>query len=262
MEGGLTASFEKIVLAGADRGDVRAGPIGSRLAGKGGWGGDYGLYAGPALRQDQQMPVPIRSTPLVYFPVPKVACTSLKRAIHAHNDPDEYAKRVALERSGHGFNIHGIYRSRRMYWWRFLPYVGKKWFCVIRDPIERFVSAHESRVVTFGELSNVDGLPCNPDLETFARNLPAYCLVSTSIRHQTKPMTNFLGRWPGLYDRIFRLDQIADLKAYVMECGAVLDIGHFKNSNRDYSEIGLSAASLSVLREFYCSDYEAFGRYL
>jgi hypothetical protein len=208
------------------------------------------------------MPVPIRSTPLVYFPVPKVACTSLKRAIYAHNAPDEYAKRVALARSGQAFYIHRIYRSRRMYWWRFLPYFGKKWFCVVRDPIERFVSAHKNRVLEHGDLANVDGLPRNPDLDTFASNLSSYCSVSTPIRHHTKPMTNFLGRWPGLYDRIFRLDQIADLKAYVHERGVDLDIGHFKNSKLDYSEIHLSAASLSALRDFYRSDYEAFGRYL
>lgn len=100
---------------------------------------------------------------------------------------------------------------------------GFEKIAVVRDPVRRFLSAYSNRVLHYGELGEdlvgprleKMGLPTDPDLPTFVNNLDRYARVSRSIAHHFKSQQFFLGEDPGHYDRIFCLEQIGDLVAYL-----------------------------------------------
>src|SRR5881628_2940232 len=96
------------------------------------------------------MAIRLKRTNFVYFPVPKVGCTSLKLAIMQHNRPRKCA-RLRSEEQVHGRNG---YRSPPAQWeWRtYVRPSRMRAFCVIRDPIDRFVSGYRNRILFHHDL--------------------------------------------------------------------------------------------------------------
>ncbi len=132
------------------------------------------------------MAIRVKGTSFVYFPVPKVGCTSLKLAIMEHNQPQKYAQLRSEE------GVHGSsgYRSPPAQWeWRtYVRPSRMQAFCVIRDPIDRFISGYRNRIVFHRDLGKEA-----PDMNEFALELARYCRSSSHIRHHFMPMVEFTG---------------------------------------------------------------------
>ncbi len=211
----------------------------------------------------------IKGTDLVYFPVPKIACSSLKNAILKHNDPALY--KDVREKRRPGLNVHGVYPTRRFSPLTPLLHARGRWFCVVRDPLERLASAYSNRVAQYGELSEsavgkeklaAEGLEADPDFETFARNLAGYRKVSSSIAHHTAPLTFFLGAKPERFDRIFSVRRMAELIDWCAEAGAKLEVGREKSDGPKVPVSSLSTDARRSLRDFYRKDYGIWGPWL
>lgn len=194
------------------------------------------------------MAIPIRGTNFVYFPVPKVACTSLKLAIMQHNRPRKF-RLLESEEDIHG---GGGYRSPPWSWeWR--TYVRPKAmraFCVVRDPIERFISGYRNRIAFHGDLG---ARP--PDINEFALHLHEHCRDG-HLRHHFMPMVEFTGRDPSFYDRVFLLNELDSLSDYV---GVPLAIGRAQESGPKMTRADLSESALEHLAAFYAEDYRVWG---
>lgn len=220
------------------------------------------------------MPQRIVSTDLVYFPVPKVACTSIKTAILRHNDPTLAARiparePFALPDGRKVRHIHEVYPSRPLRLYDPLVQTGRRWFCVVRDPLKRFLSSYSNRVLHHDDLKHshpgaleAAGLMRQPDLEEFIDRLEAYCEVNRPIWHHVRPMVDFLGRRPKRYDRIFSmraLDQIAD---YCAEAGAPIALPHLQTGGPKFAVSDLSPRSMEKLKRYYAEDYRRYGDYI
>ncbi len=215
------------------------------------------------------MPYRVKGTRLLYFPVPKAGCSSLKQMLLTLDEPEE-AERLA-RREGRHPHVHVYYPTTPFRRGLVLRHFGLRWFCVVRDPLERFVSGYRNRVLRYRELSTYHvpeetfsriGLPHSPDIETFALNLDAYMRVSGLIRHHFLPMTVWLGRRPGRYARIFPLARMDALQDWLRAAGVAAEIPHAHASGGERSEIELSARAQAALREYYAGDYAAYGRWL
>lgn len=219
------------------------------------------------------MPQRLRSTALLYFPVPKVACTSIKHAILEHNDPALSARipapepiRLSLWRSGR--HVHDVYPSRRFRPYYPLCFAHLRWFCVVRDPLLRFLSNYSNRVLHSGDLKRTDaeafraeGLSAEPDLEEFTARLEDYARLNRSIAHHTRPMTAYLGYDPARYDRIFSMKELAALPAYCAEAGAMITLPHKQTGGPKIAPDMLSVAAEQKIRRYYAEDYRIWGRY-
>lgn len=167
------------------------------------------------------MPIVLENPRIAYFPVPKVACTSLKllfyrlrfgkpftshnrrgQAVHIHNFSSEFATTGILESDQCNYSSHLK-------------------IAVVRDPVQRVLSAYTNRVVNLGELAKdrVDatslealGIPASPSLEDFFHNIDAYRIISPSIRHHLEPTTTFLGPSLEYFDRVYRIEELHLLK--------------------------------------------------
>lgn len=220
------------------------------------------------------MPQRITSTDLVYFPVPKVACTSIKVAILQHNDPTLAAripapKPIDLPNGRKGRHIHDAYPSRPYRFYNFLRYPGGRWFCVVRDPLKRFLSSYSNRILHHDDLKHsppealeAAGLVRQPDLEDFVDRLEAYSSVSNSIHHHTQPMVHYLGTRAQRYDRIFSMRELDQIAGYCTEAGAPITLPHLQAGGPKLAISDLSDRAVEKLKRYYAEDYRCYSDYI
>lgn len=215
------------------------------------------------------MSIAIKGTVLEFFPVPKVACTSMKLAILCHNDQDQFNHIAEGPHESRPRHVHDVYKtvtfSKRT---RKLKKPGEKWFCLVRDPIERFVSGYRHRILFHRELDQLPsamlrlaGLGREPDLDEFAINIRKYSLLSRSMFHHFSPTTRYLGREPHLFDQVFRLSEMDQLVDYAASNGAPLDIPKVNDDGPIIDLNSLSPKASRSLEKHYRSTYQSWGQY-
>ena len=150
-------------------------------------------------------------------------------------------------------------------------------FCVIRDPVKRFISAYRNRVVAHGELDvtkkrvkslMADGFKANPDINTLVENIKIYQNAVPTIRHHTLPMVDFIGRNPNIYTRIFYVDEMDQLRESIIQhckqIGVGIDLESIPEIPRKQNagpKLGinvLSNKSVDLLLDYYKEDYQTF----
>ena len=199
---------------------------------------------------------------LAYFPVPKVACTSIKLALFEIDHGYPITDRVGPD-PGNNY-IHWHLRTDA-----FRPDVASTFprhfekMVVVRDPIERFVSAYRNRIVHLREAAHAGAsLPRQPDIETFARLLPAYMRAAPMIAHHFAPQTGFVGHDLGWYDRVFRFDELPDVAAYLSDkAGRAVNLRVTQNDGPPLSVSILNPATIELLRQYYADDYKLFAKF-
>lgn len=224
------------------------------------------------------MPIPVKGTDLIYFPAPKIACTSIKRSLLAHNEPDLAAifpsqgpdgKLRRVKVGGKMLqNVHEYYLSPKFRIRFYHGHRSKRWVCFVRDPISRFLSAYGNRILFHNDVGNQNaaaakaaGLPAQPDLETFIDRFDEYRTISSSARHHTAPIWHFLGPVPQRYARIFTLKEMPAFETLCAEAGAPLCVAHRQASGPKFRAEDLSARHRRKLERFYALDYRLYGRH-
>ena len=105
---------------------------------------------------------------------------------------------------------------------------GFRRFALVRDPVRRFLSGYSNRVLHYRELSIEaagrellhEGLPPDPDIETFVENYIGYLRCSKPLARHFLKQQKFIGNDPGYFERIFRLERVGELVDFVNgECG-------------------------------------------
>ena len=167
--------------------------------------------------------------------MPKVACTSLKHLFFLLEHGRTFENYV--DHAGTKRHIHNAAYPT-------LSTSEDDWSCaadmhrivIVRDPVERFVSAYRNRVLFYKELSdaNVDstkremlGLKPDPTLDEFIDHLELYRTLSTVIKHHTDPQTYFVGHTLDYFHKFYRFEELdilaADLSA---KTGQPLSLPH------------------------------------
>ncbi|MCP3901796.1 MAG: sulfotransferase family protein [Desulfobacteraceae bacterium] len=211
-------------------------------------------------------PYKLKGTSIYYWPVPKNACTTLKQAIYKFNYDKNFSSTNFFSKK---YGIHDIYRSRSNLSKELDS--NNRNFCIIRDPISRFVSLYTNRVLYYKELEICRNkiisvsLKVNPDINYFANNLEKYIKYSPEIKHHALPQVDYLGCNPEQYWRIYKISEIEQLSIEIKSItNKSLTINHYKKSDPGLKEstlLQLTNESIEYLREFYMKDYEIFGRY-
>jgi Sulfotransferase family len=209
------------------------------------------------------MPVILKKYGIAYFPVPKVACSSVKHLLFFLEHGRHFEKYVDSE--GRKHNIHNtVYPT--------LTLAEDDWACaaklhriaVIRDPMDRFVSAYRSRVAHFQELSETSidlhkaaelGVTPDPELDQFIDNLELYRILSGSIKHHTDPQTFFLGHTLDYFDQVYKFEELkileSDLRARTQ---IAVELPHLvKGPGGEIPSI--PAKRVRKIIEFYSGDY-------
>lgn len=169
---------------------------------------------------EQKMAVELRNHNIVYFPVPKTACTSLKMLFFQMNEGRIFEK---YTKDGKLMHIHNAAYGSPTFWdVDHKSFADMTRIAVIRDPIGRLLSAYSNRVRFHRELSEAridtdlaERLKIHPDPspDEFFGNLEKYRILSNSIRHHTDLTSVFLGPNLAYFKKIYRIEELDKLTA-------------------------------------------------
>jgi len=135
------------------------------------------------------------------------------------------------------------------------PYAAKR-FCIVREPVERFMSAVTFMFYRRG--SHEQGIPLQEYLEkTLKRMEDAGRAHDLHLQYQC----GFIGCDPAYYTHIFRMGEWERLEASLSEwLGKSVQLPHV-NASRDKEKISLTPALRQRVEAFYAKDYKFWGKY-
>jgi len=215
------------------------------------------------------MPIINNQHRIAYFPVPKVACTSLKNAFFELENGFTFRR---FKINGDLIHIHNIrpayYSALFQASWR-QQYADYTKFLIVRDPVRRFLSSYTNRVIHYSELSSdqlqsgeID-LKADPDIHEFITHIKAYRKTSKSIRHHTQPIVSFAGEDTNFYDKIYDISELGRMAEDVSQIiGRPFTVGRLQTSDRSIDVNDLSAQEIKTIRNLYHRDYDVFSDYL
>lgn len=197
---------------------------------------------------------------ILYFPVPKVGCTTTKRALNVAETGEEFDICI------HKFNPTKQFKGLRLKQLNLNKYYK---FAIVRDPVERFVSIYNGRILDKKDhlknkvLLNKFDLPRQPTIGQFINRIDKF-KRNKSIDHHIRSIVDYLGPNPDFYDDIFTLKDINKIIIPKLEgmCGFKLKF----NMNRNKSHGGVKVSDLTPtqlrkIKELYAKDYYLYGKY-
>lgn len=213
------------------------------------------------------MTVELPAHKLVYMPVPKAACTSVKAALSTV-DPAKPVTAAQIAEDEHV--VHDVYQTRRFRPHRWEPFCDGNWwrFAVVRDPLKRVLSVYTDMIMSRNVLPNSprlrdqSDLPIDPDPDFFFQNLLEYMEHSSIIKHHALSSHLFLGKDPALFDRWYRTDEL-DLLAQDMSdhVRREVTIPRFNSSKGKLDPDELKLKTHKSLAAYLDEEYEVLSAY-
>lgn len=226
------------------------------------------------------MPIISHRLRLVYFDIPKVACTSLKTLFweieNGRDFPGRNASRISravarlsgrkpLPNSIHeceGYMTWSFERSRELA----IP-DGYDWMTVLRDPIARLHSgwsnkANDKTFAGRNELEDLrnDGLCTAPSFAEFIRHFERYQAVSRPVRVHTHPYAWHLGPDLMAFAHRFRIEELDGLQGFLSErAGARVELPWRNRSDAVRDAVELGPAEIDKLIALTRGEYAWLG---
>ena len=207
------------------------------------------------------MSVALPDLRIVYMPIPKAACTSVKAAL-ASIDPE--APITAEEIAADPYCVHAHYQTTRFRPHRWEPYSDGTWwrFAVVRDPLKRLLGVYSNRVEELKELYHSPkmreqtALPMDPDPDFFFQNLLAYMELSSTIKHHALPSHLFIGPLPLRFDTVYKTENLGQLGADLSaRAGREVRVPRFNSTEHPLKLSDLAPATMDALRERLSDEY-------
>jgi hypothetical protein len=210
---------------------------------------------------------------LVYFAVPKNACSSVKQMLF-HADTGRPFDPLA-ETGDAAAEVHRLYPSvedgGKIERWM----GGYTRFAILRDPVARFWSGYRDRIVARQDMKHAAEqyerargnlrrakLPALPDPDTFAANIATYVASVHIVEHHFRPQADFVGNvWQQL-SFATGLEGLPRIQALLSErAGFTVPMAHANATARATTdEPALAPASLRKLHDYYAADYDLLDR--
>lgn len=210
--------------------------------------------------------ITVKRFKLAYWPIPKNACTSMKEALYLLDTGRTFEQDYQPQE----FHIHHIYPASSdggMY----PKWVNDQYFkfIIVRDPLERFVSAFSNRIVYHGDLMKLkmdEGLrkACEQDINEFAKRFGFFLRKSNSVLHHFQPQDRYVRNVIKHADMVADIKKIDQLVACVKKQAPEFSMAHRQtgNAKESGSNIKLSGWNEFKLRKYYCKDYLMLRPYL
>jgi hypothetical protein len=211
-----------------------------------------------------EYPVAIPEHEIAYWPVPKNACTSLKYAFYKLRMGEEFVPFRIKNR--YLYHIHSVFPSKPFK--AMGKYQGWKKLAIVRNPVDRIVSAYCNRILYHNDLARhkatllSQGLEHQPSFANFIKNIAAYQQVSQKIKDHTNPQVDYLGEDAAFFDYVTNIKGISRLPE-TLQCPG-LAIPRKQDGGGEYKQeilISMDKALEHQIREMHYRDYEVFGQF-
>lgn len=217
--------------------------------------------------RDEDLVVTVDNVKVAYFPVPKAANTSMKHLLHNIRTGEKYVG-VRDEAKGTHRHIHKEYGTPKFSSINPKEYRGFFKIAIVRDPVDRVISAWRNRVVHHKDLDGVKsarkiaelGINPKPSLSEFVYNIESYRSSSSSIEIHTDSLTEFLGSTRSYYDIIFDISESRQIELFFSTLtGEPKKLPRKQVGGPPADRDELSAALIRKLESVYENDYQVFG---
>jgi len=179
---------------------------------------------------------------LAYYPTPKVGCTTVKTIVMHLLGDSRYPNKDTLW-------PHDVYRH---------PRFDKKIdirFCLVRDPVQRFLSGYVNRVLFAKEIPH---LPIEDFIDDF-QNLKNR---HWTVRHHFSPQVKNIGHNLEFYTHIFDINEINSVFSLMSEFSGK-EIKPFKTqTSNGMKKPNITSEYVNKIKEIYDIDYLTFGKYI
>jgi len=169
-----------------------------------------------------------------YCPTPKCGCSSIK---------------VMIRKGVEGIidyenKIHSRFPTRP-----FMEVEADIKFCIMRDPVDRFLSAYLNRIVYYQAIPFVD-------FDDFVDNFSKYSKVNADVHHHFRPQVDFIGHSPSYYNRIFLFNEMPCVCEFLSEImGKPIKLEH-KQVTRGGEKPIPTESQIDSIKSFYEDDYK------
>jgi hypothetical protein len=197
----------------------------------------------------------LKSAGIAWFPVPKNANTSIRYALSAMAEDERDLIRT--------WNNPMSLRMRRLA-------RGCHKIAVVRDPVQRILSAYGERVIGRGVVgrtatgriaARLGGLPHRPCPETFFDRFSRYRLLNDKVRRHTDLQCRYLGPDLGWFDAVYTLDGLDRLaEDLTRRLGRPVRFGRCKSDGPKFRPGDLSPRHRAMLAAYTAPDREMLAR--
>lgn len=194
----------------------------------------------------------LRKYSIGFKDIPKTASTSVKHAFYKL----QYDREFEYDHINHPKkHIHWYYQSRSIQ-------NAKLRIIIVRDPVDRFLSAYANRVEHHGDLSEkkIKRMPSkdfkfDPSLDEFIKNFSTYARIK-AIEWHTRSISKWVGGSFDMYTHVFSFEQIDEFEKLMnSETGKPFKMQRLQKSNKNNLLSRLSPVQLQKIIDIYAEDY-------
>ncbi len=193
-------------------------------------------------------PIINKATRTVYYPAPKCASVTL-RELYFEIENGYPFRRFTI--NGEAMDLFWLYGHGELFAPIDVP-PGHDVIAVVRDPVDRFLSFYR-----WGVIDNHCNFESPIEINDFVANFATLLNRTAKIRFHLSAQLMFIGTDLSRYDRIFRIEELADLERYLSERSQTeVRIRRLNTSTRQSIASELTPASRARLVEIYREDYD------
>ena len=137
---------------------------------------------------------------------------------------------------------------------------------IVRDPVDRFLSAYSHRVLHHGDLSSkrlknppIKNFNYAPSLDEFINNFSIYA-NRKDIEWHTRPISKWVGGSLKMYTHVFSFEQIEEFEHLIAsETGKPFKMRRLQKSEKGDLLFSLTPVQLQKIIDIYAKDYALLG---
>lgn len=137
--------------------------------------------------------------------------------------------------------------------------------CLIQHPLKRIIAIYESLIIHGNELNALfrnDSKINYPTLDNFILDVDKFSSLSKEIKELVQPQTNIISADLDGFDRVFRLEHLSELEAFLAKhLDVEVSLKVKKKKSYKLSEHMMSQQSRERLLQMYQEDIRAISRY-
>lgn len=177
------------------------------------------------------------SISFVYHPTPKCGCSTMKEVILRAN------------------GIDGRWQPKQKFPHRYLPCVKFKKkqanvkMCIVRDPVERFVSGYSNRVLFHNDIEPIE-------FDVFVSKFDKFYKTVPIIKHHFTPQAWFIGNEPEYYTKIFFVNEMRSAIDFVSNFFETEPIYIRNQTGGNNLKPTPTEKQIEFIKKFYQDDYQ------
>lgn len=185
------------------------------------------------------MIIKVKDKTIIYHATPKCGCSSVKNMLFFMKNK---TSKLNFESAHVWFPSH-LFKNKHHCDFR---------FCVVRGPVERFISGYSNRIIYHRDIPPVK-------FDKFVNNFFKF-YKNEKIKHHFRPQVDYIGHDPLYYTNIFWVHEMQKVSDFLSDISGIeVPVLHKQTGGRD-KKPAPTEEQIKFIKDFYKKDYEFLGK--